>query len=610
MTDERRSQRGPGRAGDHNPGRGSERRPIDRFAEPLDGLAAQLFEDRGAGLLVVDPAGLIVRANTTLRGMTTEPSDSDAGRPAAGLFATAQQEKLRHLILAGSRGDTLATPERLHLRGQDGAAGRLVTLSMTPLSMTPLSMTPIAMTPLSMTPSQGKDSAVDGLLLRITDIAGEARLETEIVEGRKMQAIGQMAGGIAHDFNNLLSTILAAADSILTRPGVDADTADDTRHVRLAAERGAALVQRLLAFSRRQPMRPRPVAVNTAITDLSGLLRRLLGARIELHLVLEQPGRTVWVDPTQLDQVLVNLAANAREAMPDGGRLTIRTGHRAVYQPETVGGETLPAGRYVLISVEDNGAGIPPDILPRIFEPFFTTRPHNGGTGLGLSTVLGIVRQSGGFLQVDTEPGRGTMFRIVLPRSDEPAIVESSTSEPASTARSGGQVSTNAGNDVGSPGAPAAVRGTVLLVDDEEPLRRLVERALRRTGWNVISAGSAEDALAALDAAPTGVAPSGVATMDVATMDVAPSDVPVVAVPAVDRITVVVSDIVMPGMDGPALIASLREYWPDLPAILVSGYAESMARGDAGIDQISFLAKPYEMKELLALVSASVTGRA
>ncbi len=557
-------RRGPGRTGEHDPGRGSGRRPIDRFAEPLDGLAAQLFEDRGAGLLVVDPAGQIVRANATLRGMTAEPSDADVGGSVASLFVTSQQDKLRHLILAGSRGDTLATAERLHLRGQDGAAERIVTLWMTPL--------------------HGKDGAIDGLLLRITDIAGEVRLESEIAEGRKMQAIGQMAGGIAHDFNNLLSTILAASDSILTRAGVDtaggdagvggaggdADTVDDARHVRLAAERGAALVQRLLAFSRRQPMRPRPVAVNAAITDLSSLLRRLLGAPIALHLALEEPGRTVWADPTQLDQVLVNLAANARDAMPCGGNLTIRTGHRAIYQPETIGGEIAPAGRYVLISVEDTGAGIPPDILPRIFEPFFTTRPLTGGTGLGLSTVLGIVRQSGGFLQVDTAPGRGTMFRIVLPRSDDAAPTDAGPPQPAAK-----DAAANQPNRTDKQGLTPL--GTVLLVDDEEPLRRLVERALRRDGWNVIAAGSAEDALAALASAPE------------------------------TRIAIVVSDVVMPGMDGPALIGRLREHWPDLPAILVSGYAESMLRGDAVPEHVSFLPKPYEMKELLALVSASGT---
>ncbi len=573
-------RRGPGRTGEHDPGRVSGRRPIDRFAEPLDGLAAQLFEDRGAGLLVVDPAGLIVRANATLRGMTAEPSDTNVGRSVASLFVTTQQDKLRHLILAGSRGDTLATAERLHLRGQDGAAERIVTMSMTPLP--------------------GKDGAIDGLLLRITDIAGEVRLESEIAEGRKMQAIGQMAGGIAHDFNNLLSTILAATDSILTRAngdaakgdavkgaaaggvaaggvaaGVDADTLDDARHVRLAAERGAALVQRLLAFSRRQPMRPRPVAVNTAITDLSSLLRRLLGAPIALHLALEEPGRTVSADPTQLDQVLVNLAANARDAMPDGGKLTIRTGHRAIYQPETIGGETVPAGRYVLISVEDTGAGIPPDILPRIFEPFFTTRPLTGGTGLGLSTVLGIVRQSGGFLQVDTAPGQGTIFRIVLPRSDDAAPIDAGPPQPAAK-----DAAANQSNRTDKQGFTTLGRtplGTVLLVDDEEPLRRLVERALRRDGWNVIAAGSGEDALAALASAPE------------------------------TRIAIVVSDVVMPGMDGSALIGCLRELWPDLPAILVSGYAESMLRGDAVPEHVSFLPKPYEMKELLALVSASGT---
>ncbi|MGE0223900.1 MAG: ATP-binding protein [Acetobacteraceae bacterium] len=512
------------------------KRLIDRLAEPGDDLQILLFEDPGAGLLVVDKTGLIVRANATLQAMVAEAAACRPGQPALDLVSVQDRRRFDDVLLAGRRGDLLGRPERIRLRGPDQTEGRRVMLSMMPLSE--------------------PDRTFSGVLLRLTDITAETHLEAELAEGRKLQAVGQMAGGIAHDFNNLLTTMLTAADSVLERPGIEPDIADDMRVMRLAAERGAALVRQLLAFSRRQPLRPRVLAVNGEIQDLSGLLLRLLGNSIRLDLVLEEPGRKVLVDPTQFDQVLINLAVNARDAMPRGGRLIVRTGHQTIYRPEPMGAEVISPGRYVTIDVEDTGTGIAPDVLPRIFEPFFTTRRHAGGTGLGLSTVIGIVRQSGGFITVHSIAGRGTTVRVALPRCDEPASEHDPEPDRPAIA------------------AEPARCGTILLVDDEEPLRLMTERALRRGGWTVIAVSSAEEALSLVR--------SGQVT----------------------GIDVLVSDVVMPGLDGFGLVAGLRQMLPNLAAVLVSGYAESVLRRDAALERVAFLPKPYQMKDLTSVIGS------
>ncbi len=322
---------------------------------------------------------------------------------------------------------------------------------------------------------------------------------------RRLRVVGQLAGGIAHDFNNLLTAILGAADAILGRAETPTETAADAQQIRRGVERGAALVRQLLAFSRQQTLQPRIVAVNAAIEDAAHLLRRLLGAKIALAIALEQPGRHVKVDPGQLDQVLLNLAVNARDAMADGGTLTLASGHATLYRPRLAGTETIPPGRYVTITVEDSGVGIPEAVLPRIFEPFFTTkrapgssglgragqrangRGSNGqgrigqgvvelgGTGLGLSTVLGIVRQSGGFLEVASQVGVGTRVVVYLPRHTAAATAAATSRRPGPAATGGGRV--------------------VLVVEDEAPVRLVLARALTRAGWRVLAAETAESAL-------------------------------------------------------------------------------------------------------------------
>ena len=516
------------------------KRLIDRLAGPLDDMLQVLVQEAAVGIAIVDRHGRIVRVNDTLRRMVDRNCDLSPGQPAQDIFC----EERRHEVwselapaLAGRR------PPRAFvsmLRGKGGLAEHTVEISAVAL--------------------READETISGAILQLNDISAQRQLEAQLTQSQKLQAVGQLAGGIAHDFNNLLTAVMGAAEDALTRDLPDTETVEDLEQIRSSAERGAALVRQLLAFGRQQTLQPRPVSINEAVDSLSGLLRRLLGSTIRLELQLEQPGRAVRVDPTQLDQVLINLAVNARDAMTDGGQLTLRTGHITLYRALVRGEETIPPGRYVMVEVQDTGVGIPPEVLPRIFDPFFTTRRERGGSGLGLSTVHGIVRQSDGFLAVDSLVGKGTRVRIYLPRYD--------------------------GDDVAIPRAPPLAadpvpdgkgqtvdlaQRTILLVDDDDGVRRLAVRALGKAGYAVLSAESGEEALALLAA----------------------RDGPIHAV---------VSDIVMPGMDGPTLVKGVRERYSGLPAILASGYAEEAVYGGLSLEGIAFLAKPYTLKALVAAV--------
>ena len=531
------------------------RTPVALLAAPTapgadDPTIALLFDKAPFGCLVIDANGHVQRANAAMRELIGSAADLAVGADAAKVFVDDARSALWPDVVQLLRGRPAVirnTPARIAAAPGNASESGAVAVCVT--------VDAIA----------GRDGAVQGALLRIVDITLQTQLEAQLAHSQKLQAVGQLAGGIAHDFNNLLTAVLGGAESIASRAGLDEEILDDANQIQSSAMRGAALVRQLLAFGRQQTLQPRALAINHVITDLSGLLRRLLGEKIRLTLDLETPGRSVRADPTQLDQVLINLAVNARDAMQEGGELTLRSGHMTLYRPLTHGAETIPPGRYVMIEVVDTGTGIPADVLPRIFDPFFTTKRERGGTGLGLSTVHGIVRQSDGFLAVESEPGKGSRFRIYLPRWDEqdPVAIPTIPAEAAPPA----------------PPEDGTRLRTLLLVEDEEPVRRLAERSFARRGWRVLAAESGEAALALLDGEP------GI-------------------------ISAIVTDMVMPGIDGAALLRAVRARpgMADVAAVLVSGYAEEVLRRELESAQTAFLPKPYRPQELVTRVEQVVAA--
>ena len=524
------------------------RRVIERLGGELEPALVALFEEAGTAALVTDRAAQFVRCNARLRSILAELGTGLAiGQPVDLVFHPDDRSASHAVLDQVLRTGTPAVASQARLAATDLTRERVVAVSIAAL--------------------READGEISGSIMQFTDLTSERRLEAQVAHSQKLLAVAQLAGGVAHDFNNLLTAILGAADAVLERGSDAADTIADVRQIRQSAERGAALVRQLLAFGRRQPLAARVVAVNAAIHASAETLRRLAGPRVRLVLGLEEPGRMVRIDPGQLEQVLINLASNAVDAMPGGGTLTVRTGHRVLFHPEPHGPEIVPPGRYVMVEVADTGQGIAADLLPRVFEPFFTTRRDRGGSGLGLSTVHGIVRQSGGFIAVDSAPNVGTTIRIWLPRHDAGLVVSGRRPDVA--------MPPPAQRDMAMPPSPLT-----LLVEDEEPVRRLAERALVRAGWQVQAADSAETLMETLPQPG-----------------------------AKDRPSVLVSDVVLPGMDGLALVAAVRAVWPGLPAVLVSGYAESALQVDALPDGVVYLPKPYRLRELLECLDR-VAGRA
>ena len=383
------------------------------------------------------------------------------------------------------------------------------------------------------------------------DMTEQRKLEAQFAQGQKMQAVGQLAGGVAHDFNNVLTAIIGFSDLLLLKHKPGDPSFADLMSIKQSANRAAGLTRQLLAFSRRQTLRPQILEVPTHIDDLTVLLERLIGEQITLHV---EHGQGIWpvkADLVQLEQVVVNLVVNARDAMPNGGSITLRT--RNVTEAEAAGFTYtgMPPADYLLIEVEDTGTGMPPEIMEKIFEPFFSTKELGKGTGLGLSTVYGIIKQTGGFIYPESEVGRGTVFRIFLPR-----YIQAENEIVAKAATPITVVKDLTGHE------------RILLVEDEDSVRSFSARALRTTGYEVFEADSGEAALEVLD-------------------DIG------------GQIDLMVSDVVMPEMDGPALLIKVRERLPNLKVIFVSGYAEENVRQDIADDQsVEFLAKPYSLDQI------------
>ncbi|MDR3419871.1 MAG: response regulator [Xanthobacteraceae bacterium] len=412
------------------------------------------------------------------------------------------------------------------------------------------------------------------------ETTAQRELETKLNQQQKMELVGQLAGGIAHDFNNVLSAIIMATDFLLNAHKPTDPSFGDIMQIKQNANRAASLVRHLLAFSRKQTLRPQVLDLGEVLNDLTMLLRRLIGEKVTLEVV---HGRDLWpvkVDISQLEQVIVNLAVNARDAMPEGGRLTLRTTNVAARECERYHAKGMPAADYVLVEVGDTGTGIPDAILDKIFDPFFSTKEVGKGTGLGLSTVYGIIKQTGGFVYVDSVLHEGTTFRIFLPRhiasAQEAAESAAELEAPAisGTLAAADQVKRAAN----AAGADLTGEGTILLVEDEEGLRALNARGLASRGYTVLEAGN------------------GVEAIDVLEKSAKPVDL-------------VVSDVVMPEMDGPTLARELRIRNPGLKIIFVSGYAEdAFQKSLPEHGQFAFLPKPFTLKQLVAAVKETLAA--
>jgi len=392
------------------------------------------------------------------------------------------------------------------------------------------------------------------LIAILSDATELKTLEAQFVKSQKMQAIGQLAGGVAHDFNNWLTAISGHCDLLLLRHDTASQDYADLVQINQNANRAAALVSQLLAFSRKQTLRPEPIDMRNTLADLMHLLNRLVGEKVELVLEHDPALKPVRADKRQLEQVFMNLVVNARDAMPDGGRIHIKTEGYSLDQALDRDRATIPAGEYISVTVTDEGCGIATDKLTKIFEPFYSTKRTGEGTGLGLSTVYGIVKQTGGYIFVQSAEGQGTEFNLILPifdgqRTEIAPVIE----EPKIQPRTYGD-------------------GVILLVEDEAPVRTFASRALQLRGYKVIEAASAEEALDQL------------------------SDPNL-------QIDVFVTDIVMPGRDGPSWVKEALEQRPNTRVVFVSGYAEDVLETQqAAIPNSVFLPKPFSLDDLTETV--------
>ncbi len=397
------------------------------------------------------------------------------------------------------------------------------------------------------------------ILIAVMNDATELKsLEAQFVQSQKMQAIGQLASGVAHDFNNLLTAITGHCDLLLLRHDQHDSDFSDLQQINQNANRAAVLVNQLLAYSRKQTLTPEIMDLRDTLADLTHLLNRLVGERIDLSLSHDPELWSIRADRRQFEQVLMNLVVNARDAMPDGGEVRVRTENLVLDSPMIRDRATVSPGRYVKVSVEDEGVGIAPEKLRKVFEPFYTTKRVGEGTGLGLSTVYGIIKQTGAYIFVDSEPGRGACFFMLFAAFDREVRPRAEPFAPL---------------ELGAP-----VEGCVLLVEDEAPVRAFASRAMQLRGLTVVEAESAEEALELL------------ADEDLA-------------------VDVFVTDVVMPGMDGPSWVRKALEQRPDVRTIFMSGYAqEDFSDARSAIPKSTFLSKPFSLTELTEAVQQQIVN--
>jgi two-component system cell cycle sensor histidine kinase/response regulator CckA len=509
----------------------------DLDADPAEARLTRLFQSAPFGIATADTSGRILSSNaafarmfhleghqaiTSIFGLVTSEADGEARcelekgfeRTRAGLSATGPIEV--------SIGAEHQFTRRIYMSPLTGSAG-------------------------------GREAAI----LYVIDATEQKALEVKFAQSQKMEAVGQLAGGIAHDFNNVLTAIIGFSDLLLQTHRPTDPAFKDIMNIKSSANRAAGLVRQLLAFSRRQTLQAEVLQLGEVITDLHALINRAMGEKIELKIL---SGRDLWyvkADRTQFEQVLINLAVNARDAMSEGGRLTIRTRNVSERDSLRLTALGVAAGEYVAIEVKDTGTGMSAEVMAKIFEPFFSTKEVGKGTGLGLSTVYGIVKQTGGYIFPESEIGKGTTFRVYLPR-----YVPDSEDEVATTR--GAKKKEMARDLTGT--------GRVLLVEDEDAVRSFAVRALSRQGYEVLEAASGAEALK-------------------------------VMAKAQGKVDLVVSDVIMPEMDGPTMLKELRKTKPDLKIIFVSGYPDDAFTKSLNPDeQFAFLPKPFTLPQLAAKV--------
>lgn len=504
----------------------------------------RFFEDAPIGIALMDERGILSECNEAFLALMGSSAGMVIGRPLISLIVPAEREAVSQRLRAVQEGtgDSAAppspsTPLEVRMIGERDVVAQLYIRRL-----------------------GGDNGGTSGLILHFIDLSERKNLEAQFAQSQKMQAVGQLAGGVAHDFNNLLTAMIGFCDLLLLRHKPGDQSFSDIMQIKQNANRAANLVRQLLAFSRQQTLQPRVLNVTDILAELHNLLRRLIGENIEMRMLHGRDLGLIKVDQNQLEQVIINLVVNARDAMGGGGRLTIVTSNVTASQTERREHETIPAGEYVSIEIIDTGIGIPPENLQRIFEPFFSTKEVGSGTGLGLSTVYGIVRQTGGFIFVDSAVGEGAKFTILLPRHRG----EVHPAEPTEPRERRGSDLTGS--------------GTILLVEDEDAVRVFSARALRNKGYQVLEAKNGEAAMQQL----SGSGP---------------------------RVDLLITDVVMPQMDGPTLARTVRQIRPDLKVIFISGYAEDRFKDELDDSTIAhFLPKPFSLKQLAAKVKEVMKG--
>lgn len=496
----------------------------------------RLFDIAPVGIVIVDQHGHVVESNSAFFknfGMLFSSGDDFLSIVDESCVAD-----VRHRISDAARLQTSGQHIDIELRNQGEA--RSAQLYISPL----------------------RESGNASVVLYLIDTTEQRQLELQFSQSQKMQAVGQLAGGIAHDFNNLLTAIIGYSDLLLSRHDAGDPSFNDIHQIKQNANRAANLVRQLLAFSRQQTLQPTVISVTDMLAELHNLLRRLLGQQIELTMIHGRNLAQVKADQGQLENVIINLAVNARDALAGNkGHLSIRTANISAEQARLLDHSWMPPGDCVMIEVSDDGPGIPKAVVGKIFEPFFTTKEVGKGTGLGLSTVYGIIKQQGGNIHVSSEVGDGATFRIYLPVYAE---------EDAQSDSTEAQVEIS---------ADLTGNGVILLVEDEDPVRAFASRALTGKGYTVLEADGPDRALEIVET-------------------------------RADDIDLVISDVVMPGMDGARLMKIIQQKSPGIRAIFISGYAENAFRdSDETVEDYLFLPKPFTLKQLAARVKEAFAER-